>query len=306
MIYEGRSFFSGELDGKTIKNFFINKYDLLTAEERIAAVNELLETDFFNEYFDKHFKVKLTSGDQLSSGINVCQTLEKLADYILNCQEVKDERKTRNVEYRFYKNKAEFFERTKNDTACSDDVLDFLQEEGKNFYLSNNQVITKEDLNENSECGEILRQYDMMLENCKKMTSFNKMLRNSKSVREDMLITKNQLKGTIEVSGSNTGKHFSTYDSFDWKNPNHVKELFTMHRDFHPEDNLSHLLLSLENYIEEMYKCKKLTETEYKIIKALRKGYKQVEISEILKIKKSMMNQLIRGISRKISKFANN
>lgn len=305
-ICEGRNFFQGKLDGKDLKDFFITKYDLLTAEERISAVNELLANEYFTEYFDKYFKVKLTTSDTLSGGINVCQTLEKLADYILNCQEVKDERKARQVEYRFYKNKHEFFERTKRENASNDGIVDFLADENKNFYLSNEQKITEDDLSENSECGRILREYDVMLEECKKIPSFNKMLTQSKLVREDMLITKNDLKGTITLSGSGGGKNFGAFDDFNWKDSEQVKIILSMTKDFNPEDNLSHLLLSLDLYIKNMYKAGLLDKQEYLICKLLREGYKQQEICTMLDVKKSFLSQKIKKVSSKISDYADN
>lgn len=305
-ICEGRTFFQGELDGKRLNDFFINKYELLTAEERINAVNELLQTNYFTEYFDKHFKVKLNASDELSSGINVCQTLEKLADYILNCKEVKDERKAREVEYRFYKNKYEFYERTKRENSGGDNIIDFLKDENKNFYLSNDQKITKEDLEEQTEVGRILREYDVMLEQCKKIPQFNKMLTQSKLVREDMLIAKNQLKGTIQMSGSSSGMHFAEFDSFDWNCEDHIKELLPMHKEFNPEDNLCHLLLALETYIKEMHDKNKLDDMEYLICKLLRANYKQHEICDMLDIKKSFLSRKIKKICQKISVYAKN
>lgn len=307
MIYEGRSFFSGKLDGKTLKDFFINRYDLETAKERIAAVEELLQTTFFDEYFDKHFKVKLNGSDQLSSGINVCQSLEKLADYILNCKEIRDERKNNQVEYRIYKNQYEFYERTKRESNVSDDkILDFLKDENKNHYLSNDQVITTKDLEENSECGEILRQYNIMLEQCKKIPKFSTMLAQSKMVREDMIITKNKLKGTFDLADMSKLNIFPDYDNFDWKNTDHVKQLLSVKREFKTEDNLSHLLLALDEYIKRMYDEKILDKQAYLIAKLVRKGYKQSEICEMLDLKKSNLNHKIKKIVEKISTYAEN
>lgn len=76
--------FNGELNGKRIHDF-IKELDFNTTniEERIKKLDEIVNDEFFIEYFDNYFKVNLNTDDPLSDKDEVCHELEKMANYIL-------------------------------------------------------------------------------------------------------------------------------------------------------------------------------------------------------------------------------
>lgn len=96
MLPNGR--FDGALGGKTIRDFMDSvDYTLMKTEDRVAKLKEVLYTQghskefldvFFEMYFDQekavpHFKVALNKSDALSENLQVCKSLQMLANYLL-------------------------------------------------------------------------------------------------------------------------------------------------------------------------------------------------------------------------------
>jgi hypothetical protein len=96
--------FRGKLNEKTIKDFMEKlDYSVQTILERQNVVIDTLYDDngnldeFFVEYFNQdeneriYFKVNVNKNDELSEDNFICKQLEKIANYILFCDESKRE-----------------------------------------------------------------------------------------------------------------------------------------------------------------------------------------------------------------------
>lgn len=306
--YDIYSYFSGSLNNVNLADLYLKSedYKIHTLKERLALIERKMSDGFLENYFDNYFKVKLNSGNNLSAENNVCRLIESYANYLLNSEELKQERKT-TLEYRFYRNEKEFKLRTSKEVSMEDDpnIIHFLCSAKKNDYILEDYKITKFDLDRDDFLGSVLREYNKLIEILNGSVR-EKDKREIGRIKDDMILTKLAYTKPIDWGNHKSSFFPNTYDCFDWKNPNHVKELLTVKRDLNPECNLSHLVLSLDNYIKEMKKKKMFKLKQIKILDMYINGFNQSEISKEVGIKQPSVSKQINKLAEKISNYAEN
>jgi len=84
--------FKAELNGINIDKI-VSKldYTIIDFDKRMEIVNDICNNDFFIEYFDNYFKVNPNTTDQTSIDNNICNSLERVADYLLFSEFGKEE-----------------------------------------------------------------------------------------------------------------------------------------------------------------------------------------------------------------------
>lgn len=332
MAFDGREFFTSEINECSLKDFQIKNYENDSLEYRKNIVEDLLNKakdesgrNFFETYIDDYFKVNLKAQDSLSGDINVHQKLELLADYLLNSKEIREERKNEKTKYYFYMNKEEFKLRTNREFLFNninstefkgdnvDNVIHYLLGKQKNVKIKKIQTVTNSDIKEDSYCGQVLREYDALRERVDyllknpqeaKLKRY-KMTAMKKSINDDMLITKKNLKGIFGEKPKNLIKDSTvpSWDKFDFKNKEHVKRLIYIQKEFVPDDDVSLLLLDLDMTIEKLRNKNILTKHQYEIIKLIRQGYKNIEICDLKRIKKPRITAIVNTVVFKINKY---
>lgn len=234
--------------------------------------------------------------------------IEYLADYLLSSEDiVKDDK----VEYRFYKDKEEFKQKTKKTLNCieNDDVLDFLVQGGsKTIKKEKKQIITEGDLKESSYKGNILREYDSYKNIVGKDKTINKRKRINLTgyINQDMLDTKDILDGTFGYVLRNPLKESTVidWDMLDLTNHKHIKALFfNLDRAFNIDDDLSLIVNDFNKELPKIYRGTSLTDEQKKIIEMFKKGYELEEIIEKTGIEHRNINDTLKCISQKIARY---
>ena len=353
MSFENRHIFRGRINNISLGDLKI-KTDCCKIEgleERKKIVENILKEKgmFFDEYFDNHYKVELSQNDELSENNNVCKVLESYANYLLGSKEVREERKKSDFIYRFYIDKTEFKERTKIEESLegkihtaglkggverisenNERVIDFLLKTTSNNKLSKQQRVFEKDIQEDSYCGKVLRDYQSALDEidyrlkdikiCKKEDRESKdsgqryiLTKAKKDIHYDMIQCKTQLKGSFGDRLRNQIKESTepSWDCFDWHNPQHIKELLLLQYDYETQDDLSYMVMDLEDIITELKEVyyngegekKSFSKKEKEVIDLIRKGYSESEIKKIINVSQQRVNELVWNMSGKILEY---
>ena len=347
MSFENRHIFKGKINGIKLSDFREGlDYKKTKLEDRKNIVEKLIEEKgmFFEEYFDNHYKAELNQNDELAENNNVCATLEMMADYLLGADEVRSERKNKQ-EYRFYRDKTEFKLRTKKeeslngklqfasskvdtDKADNDErVIDFLLKSGENSKKSKAQKIFKKDLEEDSYCGEVLREYQCFIDDIERKLKDIKINKNNspykgkrylltkakKDLHYDMIYCKTHLRGTFgeKLKCPLQESTCPDWDKFDWHEKSHIKALLFMQCEYEPQEDLAYMILDLEHIIKELKKevynneLKKIsfTNNEVIVVDYVRRGYSITEIKNIMRVSQQRVSQIVDNIVMKIQEY---
>lgn len=353
MSFENRHIFRGKINNISLGDLKIKTdcYKIERLEERKKVVENILKENgmFFDEYFDNHYKVELSQNDELSENNNVCKVLESYANYLLGSKEVREERKQEDFIYRFYVDKTEFKERTKKEESLdgkmhtaglkggvertsenNEKVIDFLLKTTSNNKLSKQQRVFEKDIQEDSYCGKVLRDYQSALDEidyrlkdikiCKKEDRKSEytgqrytLTKAKKDIYYDMIQAKTQLKGSFGDKLRNPLKESTepSWDCFDWHNPQHIKELLLLQYDYETQDDLSYMVMDLENIItdlKEVYyngegKRKDFSKKQIEVVDLIRKGYKVTEIAKITNVEQCTISKIIPKVIDKILEY---
>lgn len=329
-MYEQRHIFNSEINNTSVRDFRNLDYQITNLKDRKKEVEELLnnDNDFFTTYFDEFYKDNIGASDELSEKNTVCKTLEGLANYLLGSQEIREERKNSKTNYKFYVDEAEFkirtnkelpmtnltYESNSSDIEKIDNVIHFLKQSKKNFKKEKTLNIQAKDLKRNDYCSEILKDYNVLkeflTEEIKRPNKFKgkrqKLTAMKHTVEDDMLYTKEHLLGIFGQTPRNL-LHDSTkpdWDSFNYKNVEHMKKLIYINSDFNPNDEISYFLIDLNTLYLKCKEDKSLTEEEIKIYNLIRSGYKNVEIANIFNVDRYVITRKVNTIIKKICKKA--
>ena len=146
--------FKAKLSGKTIDEIMSKlDYTITEFDSRIKIVKEICEDNYFVEYFDNYFKVSPNTTDQISMDDNICNSLERVADYLIFAEEVKENEvivlnHSRQIEVK----KKE----TSLDYMNESDESDILESSNSsNYKKSIKQVITAKDIKNNNYLKEL-------------------------------------------------------------------------------------------------------------------------------------------------------
>jgi|GEM_PF-2913893 len=337
MAFSTQRNFMGVLDGTNVNE--LNKkidYKKTKLEDRKKVVNDILNsTRFYEEYFSDYFNANINSGDYLSSDVNVCKSLERMANYLLNSDEVKAEEDKEKVQYVFHTDLKYFqkkLDRERSvesisgaeDSDHSDLVIHFLKREERNFKKSKKQVITSQDLKRDDLLGQVLRDYkaleDFITNELKKEDSkYNRYLlaKIKGQLSSDMIYCKDALLG---VWGYDL-KYFSestkyNVDVFDFTNEFHLKGgvvetesghhlvakgLLFFKPTYDPNNDFDFVLWDLQNTINKA----NLTDFEKVVLEMARSGLTQEEIATNLNTYQKKISRTIDIIAKKVARVGN-
>lgn len=341
MALSNQTNFIGVLDGTNVND--INKkidYTKTKLQDRIETVNNILdETEFYSEYFSDFFKGSINSGDHLSNDVNVCKSLERMANYLLNSDEVKAEEDKETTQYVFHTDEKYFqkkVERERSMEAMSetvsgghtDHVIHFLKRDGKNYKKPKQQFITDDDLKIPGLVGQVLSDYsaynDFITSELKNPNSkFNRYLltKAKGQLSWDMLYTKDHLLGIWAYDLQNFYEStVPDIDVFDFTNRNHlggftiqmkdkkgkefnhhVKGLLYFKPEFDPNDDFSFVLMDLQNTIDKAG----LTHFEKVVLNHIRNGAQKNKIAEALGVSHVKISRTMDIIAAKVSRVGN-
>lgn len=305
MVYSNNSFFTGKLKGKTLQE--LNKeidYTKSTYDERLQVIEDILETGFYEEYMDEHFKVNINSSDSLSDSDAVCSSLERMANYLLNSDEVKEMKKDEEFEYKFYSDEEAFNKAVNKEpkiegmaSVATENVIHFLKQENRNNKLSKNQKITKQDMRRGDELGEILCQYDDYLKkvtkelnnyNSSQLSRFNLSII-SGSLKQDMIDSKNILLGAFGFKTNHQESTVVDWSQADFTKYYHSRAMLYLEPRRRADEDLQYLV----DEFNVLYKEANPTELQKKIVRLLRKNYKITDIGLELGISKQRVEKNI-------------
>lgn len=342
MALSNQQNFIGVLDGTDVMN--LNKqidYKQTKLEDRKKVVEEIVKsTEFYTEYFSGYFKGSINSGDSLSSDVNVCKSLERMASYLLNSEEIKAEEDKEVTQYVFHTD-AKYFKKKmeressiealteSDDGSKSEAIIHFLKREGKNQKKGKDQFISKTDLKRTDLLGQVLRDYSSYNDfitaelQKKKKSKFNRyMLTKIKGqLTNDMIYSKDQLLGTwgydLKTFSESTVPDLDVFDFTNRLHLNgttikvkdkkgklkneHIKGLLYFKNDFNPDNDFSFILRDLQDTIDKA----NLTEMEKYVLEEMRNGASKVEVAEKLETHHVKIVRTMEIIAGKVMKVGN-
>ena len=323
MYLDNNNHFYGKINGKTIGSFLKFNYNLNTCEERIDFVNEVLEmykvdgVEFYNEYFDEVYdqdrkfgKIDIVIGKDKSqyTESNIASALEMIANYILAVDE-KDE----GINYKIYTSE-ELFNRACreynviNSVAKANGGLDMNYGENiieafpifqlpKNFKKVKDLKVEKKDLEKYPPMKDYTDFYEYLKEESKRLwntkgLSKEDMVRRSKikkilpEIKKDIIEVKKQLQMPIIWKAPLKDNGGADYDELDMFDKNVVKVLLQVHKQVDLQDDLSCILVDLDNLINNI----KFTERQYEVLELWRNGLTIENISKELHVKENTVS----------------
>lgn len=317
MTYSQNSIFLGEINGTNPSE--LNKkidYTKQKIDERLNIVNDILDTGFYEEYMDEVFKVNLTSTDSQSDSDAASLSLEKMANYLLNSEEVKEDKKKDDFEYKFYSDEESFKKAVNKEPKIDgmgssldkENIIHFLKKENRNFKKSKDQVVSSKDMSRDDELGSVLRNYSEYLE---KVTielnnhehsalSRYKLSEISGSLRTDMINSKDILLGVFGYKTNAEESCVIDWSQADFTNRNHARALLYMKPGFRSDEDLQYLV---DDFLKIVKKAKP-TKLQLEIILLLRDNKGLTEIGDELNIPKQNVNKNIDMLVNRICKIA--
>ena len=323
MYLDNNNHFYGKINGKSIGSFLKFNYNLNTCEERIDFVNEVLEmykvdgVEFYNEYFDEVYdqdrkfgKIDIVIGKDKSqyTESNIASALEMIANYILAVDE-----KDKGINYKIYTSE-ELFNRACreynviNSVAKANGGLDMNYGENvseafpifqlpKNFKKVKDLKVEKKDLEKYPPMKDYTDFYEYLKEESKRLwntkgLSKEDMVRRSKikkilpEIKKDIIEVKKQLQMPIIWKAPLKDNGGADYDELDMFDKNVVKVLLQVHKQVDLQDDLSCILVDLDNLINNI----KFTERQYEVLELWRNGLTIENISKELHVKESTVS----------------
>lgn len=269
------------------------------------------------EYFDNQFNPNLNGKDRLLSEDGVCRSLETMANYLLNADEIKKEKTEEDYQYVFHTDEQYFNKKINRENSLEgmssdsneDTVIHFLIRSKKNYKTAKTQAITKRDLKREDEAGIVLADYAAALEqishrlkreNLESTGQRYLLTRMSGQIKTDMIIVKDQLLGTFGYNSNPTESTEYNLEIVDLTNVKHVEALMRTHCDFEPDSDLAYLVMAFEELAGETL----LTPRERITLSLIREGVKNVEIAEEFAITPQRLGAIVTTIAKKIAKEA--
>lgn len=289
MYLDNNNHFYGAIGGKRINDFLKFDYKLDNCKDRINHINDILEmyevdgVEFYHEYFDEVYdqdrkfgKIDIVIGKSKSqyTESNIASSLEIIADYILAVDE-KDKR----INYKIYTNEELFNKASKeynliNNVARANGGLsmkygDEELEEFPIFQLPKNYKkvkdlkFEKKDLEMYPPMKDYYDFYEYLKEESKRLwntkgLSKEELIKRGKikkllpEIKKDMLEVKRQLQMPIIWKAPLKDSGEPDYDMLDMFDKDVVKELLRVHKQVDLQDDLSCILVDLENLIKKV------------------------------------------------------
>ena len=323
MYLDNNNHFYGKINGKSIGSFLKFNYNLNTCEERINFVNEVLEmykvdgVEFYNEYFDEVYdqdrkfgKIDIVIGKDKSqyTESNIASALEMIANYILAVDE-----KDKGINYKIYTSE-ELFNRACreynviNSVAKANGGLDMNYGEKiieafpifqlpKNFKKVKDLKVEKKDLEKYPPMKDYTDFYEYLKEESKRLwntkgLSKEDMVRRSKikkilpEIKKDIIEVKKQLQMPLIWKAPLKDNGGADYDELDMFDKNVIKMLLQVHKQIDLQNDLSCILVDLDNLINNV----EFTERQYEVLELWRNGLTIENISKELHVKENTVS----------------
>lgn len=346
MGFSTQSNFVGVLDNTNVNE--INKqidYKKTKLEERKQLVEEVLEsTNFYTEYFSGYFKASINAGDHLSTDVNVCKSLERMANYLLNSDEIKAEEEEEKVQYVFHTDAKYFQKKVDREQSIesltdstsddhSDSIIHFLKREEQNYKLPKSQFVSQEDLERADFLGQVLRAYssynDFISSELKKEKSeYNRYLltKIKGQLKHDLIYSKDHLLGIfgydLKTFSESTEPNL---DVFDFTNKLHLlgtyieverknKRTGKMEKKkehikgllyFKPDFDPNNDFSFILKDLQDTIEKANLTEIEKFVLEQMRNGATKVEVAKILNTHNVKVYRTMEIIASKVAKVGN-
>ena len=291
--------------------------------------------EYWEEVYDqdrKHSKIDLILDKSKStySTSNIALALENMADYILKVDDYKDEEERNYIIY----NSEELFNRAcqeynvtsnlaringglgmmgatrgiENKEVVDKNAFPFFQMP-KNFNIVKDLKIEKKDIEKYKEINDYNEFYLYLKEEYNKYFQIKKispkeMRRKTlikkvmSELKKDMLIVKKELERPIIWKSPLKPEGCPDYNELDMFDKNTVKELLRVHKQLDLQDDLSCILVDLDNLINKI----DFDERQLKILNMWRNGISVDFISKELKVKQNTVSFLINTIVNMIIK----
>lgn len=313
-----RTRFKGDLAGIKQEKIAELDYTRENIKERLEYINKKYSyvRNYHEEYTSDYYKVNVNTDDNLSSDINIFKSIERDGSYLLNSLD-----QPRDKQHKYNILTQEEFDRIikkeEKGDITDDAYKNILKPAFKNDYIGMDLKITKKDLEEDSETGEVLRQYNKVKthlneENIKLKNGQGSYLNVyqitllSGTINCDMLDTKKMLNGIMNPAkklGDIGSK--PDFNSIKYSNPAHVKAIITSIRfeGLQPNSELSHLAHDIDRAIKELHKNGKLDDLDLEIVDCLNSGMSERATAEELGKGKTTIQQRISKICERVALF---
>jgi len=316
-----RTRFKGDLAGIKQEKIIELDYKKENIGERLDYINKKYSyvRKYHEEYTSEFYKVNVNTDDNLSSDINVFKAIERDANYLLNSVDI-----PRDSQHKYTMLTQEEFDRLikkeEKEDITDDAYKNILKPKFKNDYINMDLKITSKDLKENSEMGEVLRDYQRVKlhlnkENKKIKSKQNSYLNIYKikllsgTINCDMLDVKKSYKGITRPS-TKIGDIGSApdYDSIDYSNKDHVKAIICNVRfgEIKPDSILSHLAYDIQKAIKILHENGKLDDLDMEVIDCINSGMTIRATSDELKRDKKAIQQRLDKICRRVALYYTN
>ena len=313
-----RTRFKGDLAGIKQEKIVELDYERENLEERLDYINKKYSyvSNYHEEYTSEYYKVNVNTNDNLSADINIFKAIERDGNYLLNSLDV-----PRDSQHKYNIMTQEDFDKLlkkeEKDDIADDAYQNILKPKFENDYTNMDLKITSKDLSEDSEMGEILRDYDAIKSHLKDEMKKIKLKQGSYlnvtkakmilgTINCDMLDVKKSYKGITRPS-TKLGDIGSApdYDAIKYSNPAHVKAIISNVRfgDIQPDSMLSHLAYDIEKAINSLHANGKLDDLDMEIVECLNSGYSERRIAEELKKGKTTIQQRVGKICRRVALY---
>ena len=313
-----RTRFKGDLAGIKQEEIMELDYTKENIDERMEYIKKKYSymRKYHEEYTSEYYKVNVNTDDNLSSDINVFKAIERDANYLLNSLDI-----PRDSQYKYNLLTQEEFDKMLKKEEKGDITEEVYQNilvsKDKNDYINMDLVITKKDLNEDSEMGVILRDYEKIKTHIKeehmKLKSGKGSYINLYSIKLilgtincDMLDVKKSYKGITRPSNKlgDIGS-LPDYGAIKYSNPAHVKALITYIRfgEIEPDSMLSHMVYDMEKAVKELYKAGMIDDLDVEIIDCINSGMSNVATAREIQRDESTVRARMDKVCKKIALF---
>lgn len=339
MYLDNNNHFYGKIGGKSINDFLKFDYNLKSCQERIDFVNEVLgmyevdNVEFYDEYFDevydqdrKYGKINIVIGKDKSqyTESNIANALEIIANYILAVDE-----KEKSINYKIYTSEELFNKACKeykliNSVAKANGGIELMNNTGenivegfplyqlpKNFKKVKDLKIEKVDLEKYPPMKDYQNFYEYLKEESNRLwttkgLSREELIRRGKikkilpEIKKDMLEVKKQLQMPIIWKAPLKDSGEADYDMLDMFDKNVVKELLKVKKQVDLQDDLSCILVDLENLINKV----EFTDRQKEVLNMWKNGICIDDIAKDLKVRQNTVSKtLSRAVESIIKKY---
>ena len=313
-----RTRFKGDLAGIEQEKIVELDYQRENIGERLEYINKKYSyvSKYHEEYTSEYYKVNVNTDDNLSADINIFKAIERDGNYLLNGLDV-----PRDSQHKYNLLTQEEFDKKLKDEKkvdlFSEDLVDILKPSFKNEFTNMDLKITNKDLEEDSEMGEILRDYDAIKSHLKdeirkiksKQGSYLNVTKAKMilgTINCDMLDVKKSYKGITRPS-TKLGDIGSApnYDSIKYSNPDHVKAIISNVRfgEIQPDSMLSHLAYDIEKAIKSLYANNKLDDLDMEVIDCINSGMNNTATAKEVNRDESTVRGRVDKICRRIALY---